>query len=95
MLTPLILEPKTTTPPPECPPGYHGVPPECKCFEDNTAYFGNNAQTGAENPQPSRVACQRSCQQHPTCQYWTWGKGGSVIQVGASSQGCIQKGATD
>ena len=74
-----ILDSKTpaTTPaaPVDCPKDYFGSPPECKCYEDNTAYFGNNEVTGSDNPQPSRVACQRSCAQHPTCQYWTWGKG--------------------
>ena len=70
------LEPSTTTPlPTQCPKDYFGSPPECKCFEDNTAYFGNNEVTGSDNPQPSRASCQRSCQQHPTCMFWTWGKG--------------------
>ena len=31
--------------------------------------------TGQENFQPSRAACQRACAQHPTCEFWTWGKG--------------------
>lgn len=65
----------TPAPPVECPKDYFGSPPECKCYEDNTAYFGNNEVTGSDNPQPSRGACQRSCAQHPTCQFWTWGKG--------------------
>ena len=77
-ICPNISEPKPSTPappPPSCPPGYVGEPPECKCYEDNTAYFGNNVQVGSDNHQASRAACQRSCAQHPTCQYWTWGKG--------------------
>ena len=49
--------------------------PKCLCFEDNTAYFGNNERVGSENPQPNRLACQRSCEDHPKCKYWTWGKG--------------------
>ena len=65
----------TAAPPVECPPGYFGSPPACACLEDNTAYFGNNALVGSSNPQPSRLACQRSCEDHPDCQYWTWGKG--------------------
>eukprot|EP00094_Tigriopus_californicus_P008738 TCALIF_08423-PA protein Name:"Protein of unknown function" AED:0.91 eAED:0.91 QI:0/0/0/0.2/1/1/5/0/253 len=49
--------------------------PNCTCFEDNAAYFGNNHRVGLENPQPSRLACQKSCQNHPSCSFWTWGKG--------------------
>ena len=45
------------------------------CFEDDTAYFGNNARTGGENPQKSRLDCQQSCEFHPSCQYWTFDKG--------------------
>ena len=55
-----------------CPPDTYG--PECACFEDETAYFGNNERLGNENPQPSRHACQQSCQHHPSCLFWTWGK---------------------
>ena len=61
-----------------CPPGYFGEPPSCYCFEDNTAYFGNNAKVGSDNLQPSRVACQKSCNDHPECEFWTWGKGTPV-----------------
>ena len=50
----------------ECPSGYFGQPPHCKCYEDNTAYFGNNfGNNGWGNRQPSRAACQRSCAEHP------------------------------
>ena len=70
-----ISERKPSTLPPKCPPGYLGEPPECKCYEDNTAYFGNNAVSGQDNFQPSRASCQRACAQHPTCEFWTWGKG--------------------
>merc|ERR1719369_321751 len=61
-----------------CPPGYFGKPPSCSCFEDNTAYFGNNAKFGLDNLQPSRLACQKSCMDHPKCEFWTWGKGTPV-----------------
>ena len=42
------------TPPPECadPAAQFGA--ACACFEDDTAYFGNNKVVGSENPQPSR-----------------------------------------
>merc|ERR1712215_190807 len=63
-----------------CPPGYFGKPPSCSCFEDNTAYFGNNAKFGFDNLQPSRLACQKSCMDHPKCEFWTWGKGTPVGQ---------------
>lgn len=46
----------------------------CSCFEDNTAYFGNNIRIGNDNPQPTRLACQQSCDNHPSCTHWTWGK---------------------
>ena len=49
-----------STPPPTCPPGYLGEPPECKCFEDNTAYFGNNAVTGQENLQAGGIFCWKT-----------------------------------
>merc|ERR1712215_76650 len=61
-----------------CPPGYFGKPPSCSCFEDNTAYYGNNAKFGFDNLQPSRLACQKSCMDHPKCEFWTWGKGTPV-----------------
>ena len=44
------------------------------CFEDGTAYFGNNIVMGNRNPQPSRLACQQSCSKHPGCEYWTLDK---------------------
>ncbi len=50
------------------------LPPEPPCFEDNTAYFGNNFKPGGENPQPSRAACRDSCKETPECHFWTWGK---------------------
>lgn len=56
----------------KCPDGTYGD--DCACFEDNAAYFGNNDRLGNENPQPSRHACQQSCQHHPSCKFWTWGK---------------------
>ena len=86
MCTAPFSDPKPSPPPPppaKCPSGYFGQPPECKCFEDNTAYFGNNAVVGADNRQPSRAACQRSCAQHPTCAFWTWGK----VEAGAGAGG--------
>ena len=37
------------------------------------------SSTFLQNSQPclqaSRAACQRACAQHPTCEFWTWGKG--------------------
>ncbi len=56
----------------KCPPDTYGE--GCTCFEDNTAYFGNNIRIGNDNPQPSRLACQQSCENHPSCTHWTWGK---------------------
>merc|ERR1712243_118870 len=44
------------------------------CFEDNIAYMGNNIVIGADNPQPSRSACQKSCKENPDCKFWTWVK---------------------
>ena len=93
-------DPKPSPPPPppaKCPSGYFGQPPECKCFEDNTAYFGNNAVVGADNRQPSRAACQRSCAQHPTCAFWTWGKVGAGAGAGGGAGGgpCYLKTARE
>jgi hypothetical protein len=44
------------------------------CFEDDTAYFGNNILFGDKNPQESTFDCQQSCEFHPSCQYWTFQK---------------------
>ncbi len=74
-------QPVTSTPPkdsggsPTCadPASQFGV--NCTCFEENTAYFGNNHVVGAENPQSSRLACQRSCAEKAECVFWTWGRG--------------------
>ena len=44
------------------------------CYEDNTAYFGNNHRTGGENPQKTRLDCQQSCEFHPSCHFWTFRK---------------------
>ena len=55
----------------DCPEGffhlYNDTKEECVCYEDNTAYFGNNHRFGAENPQLSRLSCQNSCESHPEC----------------------------
>lgn len=59
----------------ECSPGYFGSPPNCVCYEEDTAYFGNNARVGSDNPQPSMAACQKSCAADSSCEFWTWGKG--------------------
>ena len=59
----------------DCSPGYLGSPPNCFCYEEDTAYFGNNAKVGSDNPQPSKEACQQSCAASPDCQFWTWGRG--------------------
>ena len=59
----------------DCPPGYQGVPPNCFCYEEDTAYFGNNAKVGSDNPQPSMQECQKSCAASTECEFWTWGKG--------------------
>ena len=61
----------------KCPEDSYG--PQCACFEDDTLYYGYNVGPynvgeGVENPQPSRHACQQSCQHHPSCKYWTWRK---------------------
>ena len=62
----------------DCPEGffhlYNDTTKACVCFEDNTAYFGNNHRFGAENPQFDRLGCQRSCEAHPECKYWTFSK---------------------
>merc|ERR1711970_896858 len=58
--------------------GYSGEPPNCECFDDNIAYMGNNIVRGVNNIQPSRDACQKSCQDNPECDFWTWGKSGST-----------------
>ena len=63
------------TAPPECADPATQFGGDCSCFEDDTAYFGNNRVVGSENPQPSRSACRRSCAEHAECAYWTWGKG--------------------
>ena len=63
-----------TAGPPTCPPGRFS-PPDCLCYEEDTAYFGNNHVTGHENPTSSRSECQRSCAKTPECQFWTWGVG--------------------
>ena len=44
------------------------------CFEDDTAYFGNNIVFGNKNPQKSTFDCQQSCEFHPSCHYWTFRK---------------------
>ena len=31
---------------------------------------------GVDNMQPSRDACQKSCQDNPDCDFWTWEKSG-------------------
>ncbi len=73
---------KATPPPPPPPPPKKcrspsavTPPPECACFEDNTAYFGNNHLLGHENMKPSARACQLSCRETKECNFWTWGKG--------------------
>ena len=42
------------------------------CYEENTAYFGNNHKMGPENPQKTRLDCQQSCESHDSCHYWTF-----------------------
>ena len=44
------------------------------CFEEFTAYYGNNHRFGDENPQKTRLAFQRSCEAHPSCHFWTFRK---------------------
>ena len=62
----------------KCPVGffhlYNDTKNGCVCFEDNTAYFGNNHRFGAENPQLDRLGCQKSCVVHPECKFWTFKK---------------------
>ena len=57
-----------------CPPGFFGKPPRCSCFEDNTTNIGHNNQNNHNNLQPSGMACQKSCLDHPKCEFWTWAK---------------------
>ena len=47
---------------------------QCLCYEEFTAYYGNNHRFGDENPQKTRLACQRSCEAHPSCHFWTFRK---------------------
>ena len=62
----------------KCPKGFfhlhNDTKNDCVCFEDNTAYFGNNHRFGAENPQFDRLGCQKSCEAHPDCKFWTFSK---------------------
>jgi hypothetical protein len=69
------LIPPTAATPPTCAKPSAQFGPNCTCFEDNAAYFGNNHKSGGENRQPNRLACQRSCADHAECKFWTFGKG--------------------
>ena len=44
------------------------------CYEENTAYYGNNLIYGHENPKKSRMDCQQSCQFNLNCNFWTFRK---------------------
>ena len=55
-----------------CPPNHWG--PLCLCFEENTAYYGNNHIFGHENPKKSRIDCQQSCEFDSNCNFWTFRK---------------------
>ena len=57
-----------------------------KCWEDNTAYYGNNIP-GSMSYQPSMSACQQSCAEHAGCYYWTWGRGAGECYLKTSSDG--------
>ena len=61
-----------TDPKAPCPDDHYG--PQCLCYEDNTAYYGNNDRFGNENPQKTRLDCQQSCEFHPSCHFWTFRK---------------------
>ena len=59
-----------------CGPGWFGSWPNCYCYENNTAYFGSNVLLGTDNLQSSSSACQKSCAEHPKCEFWTWDEDG-------------------
>ena len=54
MVFPSSADDAAATPPPECADPATQFGAACACFEDDTAYFGNNRVVGSENPQPSR-----------------------------------------
>ena len=43
---------------------------DCTCFEDNTAYIGNNIKTQTDCP--SRSTCQKSCANNYQCKFWSF-----------------------
>ena len=42
------------------------------CFEENTAYYGNNHKFGHENRLKTRLDCQKSCESNSECNFWTF-----------------------
>ena len=72
------------------------VPTEAwKCWENNTAYFGNNIPESMSY-QLSTSACQQSCAEHSGCSYWTWGRGHGECYLKTSDDGRMSmEGMTD
>ena len=57
-----------------------------KCWEDNTAYYGNNIPDSMSY-QPSTSACQQLCAEHSRCSYWTWGRRAGECYLKTSDDG--------
>ena len=57
-----------------------------KCWENNTAYFGNNIPESMSY-QLSTSACQQSCAEHSGCSYWTWGRRAGECYLKTSDDG--------
>ena len=53
-----------------------------KCLDDNTVYHGYNLVNARlqRNKKNTSMECQKACQHHPRCKYWSWlkkcGRGG-------------------
>ena len=53
-----------------------------KCLDDNTVYHGYNLVNARlqRNKKNTSMECQKACQHHPRCKYWSWlkkcGQGG-------------------
>ena len=56
------------------------------CVELNTDYIGNNIYTKADVLSNTEQLCQKSCQKHPECNWWsldayTWNKYGCWLKM--------------
>ena len=45
-----------------------------KCLDDNTVYHGYNLVNARlqRNKKNTSMECQKACQHHPRCKYWSW-----------------------